>query len=176
MTSNIKDRATEIYQMHIALASTDGKLFRKTVMGQIMQEFNATIASAATHYNNCKKAAAPIVGLGRPAVSPTVRKPGSKGKAETIQEDNDCFSVIELLKHNDDVTVGRCCAHLMQGDASEEFDERIQYSPSNEWVLIQGLGPCHGDSFKLGAGEKEIKRYTPKVVAIVAKETELETA
>lgn len=168
---NAKQRAIELYNQHIALASTDGRNFRKTVMDTLMAETGCTLAAAATHYNNAKKQAAPVEGLGRPPVSKNVKRPGAKGKVqEDLQDDDECFTVIELLKHEDSVTVGRCRSYLMQGDASEEFDERIGYQPSNEWVMIKGLGPLHGETFKLSPTEKEIKRYTPKVVAIVAKD------
>lgn len=168
-----KDTAHIIYAKHIALAATDGRLFRKTVMDEIMATCGCTLAAAATFYNNSKKNAAPVEGLGRPAVAKGVRKPGATTKAgkEVLQDDNECFAVIELLKHYDDSsTVGRCYAHLLQGDASEEFDERIKYKPHNVWVMIQGLGPLHGETFKLDSGEKEIKRYTPEMEATVAKE------
>ena len=171
---NTKVKAQEIYNQHLALASTDGRMFRKTVMDQLMLELGVTLASAATQYNNCKKAAAPVQGLGRPAVSKTVRKPGKGKTQEVLQDDDECYSVIELLKHKDDITVGRCRAHLLQGDASEEFDDRIKYTPSNIWVMIKGLGPNHGDSFKLSGAEVELKRYTPDVVAVVEKEAVLE--
>jgi hypothetical protein len=80
---------------------------------------------------------------------------------------------LELLKHADSITVGRCRSHLMQGDASEDFDDRIKYNPSNTWLMIRGLGPLHGETFKLSATEEELKRYTPAVVAVVAKEEPL---
>lgn len=166
--SNIKERALEIYNQHIALASTDGRLFRKTVLDQLQAETGCTLAGAATHYNNAKKASAPVEGLGRAPVSKNVRRPGAnKGKPEEPQDEDECFTVIELLKHNDGVTVGRCRSHLLQGDASEEFDDRVQWKPRNEWVMIKGIGPNHGDNFKLGSSEVEIKRYTPEVVAVV---------
>ena len=82
--------------------------------------------------------------------------------------------MLELLKHKDDTTVGRCRSHLMQGDASEDFDDRIKFNPPSAWIMIKGLGPIHGDSFKLGAGEVEIKRYTPAVEAVVEKDPVLE--
>lgn len=168
---NTKVKAQEIYNQHIALASVDGRSFRKTVMDQMMAEMGITLASAATHYNNCKKAATPVEGLGRAPVAKGVRKAGAnKSKGEELQDDSECFTVIELLKHEDGVTVGRCRSHLLQGDASEEFDDRIKYSPTNEWVLIQGLGPLHSETYKLSEGEKEIKRYSPTVVAVVPKE------
>ena len=171
---NAKLRAVELYAMHIALATTDGKLFRKTIMDTLQSETGCTLAAAATHYNNAKKNAAPVQGLGRPAMSPNVRKPGNKKSGvDTLQDDNDCFTVIELLKHNDGITVGRCASHLMQGDASEDFDNRIKYLPSNTWLMIQGLGPLSGETFKLGDGEAEVKRYTPKDEAVVAKSAPL---
>ena len=157
MTTN-KDTAVEIYAKHIALASTDGRLFRKTVMDEIMATCGCTLAAAATFYNNAKKGATPIEGLGRAPVPKGVRKPGGKGKTQVqIQDDNECVSVIELIENN----VARCQSFLTQGDASETFDAKIESWPKSEWVMIWGLGPNSGDTFKLDAGEKEIKRYTP---------------
>jgi len=155
---NAKQRAVEIYTLHLALASTDGRLFRKTVMEQLKAETGCTQAAAATHYNNAKKQSAPIEGLGRAPVPKGIRKPGAKGKKqEDIQDDNECFTVIELR----DGTVGRCQSFLLQGDASEKFDDKIVAWPQSSWVMIQGLGPNSGDTFKLDTGEKEIKRYEP---------------
>ena len=155
MTTN-KDTAVEIYAKHIALASTDGRLFRKTVMDEIMATCGCTLAAAATFYNNAKKGATPVEGLGRAPVPKGVRKPGGKGKTQVqLQDDNDCFSVIEIVDGN----VARCQAFLMQGDASETFDSKSEAWPRSTWVMIQGLGPNSGDTFKLEAGEKEIKRY-----------------
>ena len=170
-----KDTAHIIYAKHIALAATDGRLFRKTVMDEIMATCGCTLAASATFYNNCKKAAAPIEGLGRAPVAKGVRKPGAnKAKGEDLQDEDECYTVVELLKHKDGSTVGRCRSYLLQGDASEEFDDRIKYQPSAVWIMIKGLGPNHGDNFKLGANEVEIKRYTPAVEAVVEKELVLE--
>jgi len=156
-----KDTAVEIYTKHISLASADGRLFRKTVMDEIMATCGCSLAAAATFYNNAKKGATPVEGLGRAPVPKGIRKPGSKGKSqEQLQDDNDCVSVIELIENN----VARCQSFLTQGDASEAFDDRVKYGPRNEWVMIWGLGPNSGDTFKLDAGEKEIKRYTPKKI------------
>lgn len=166
---NAKDRAIELYNQHLALAGTDGRSFRKLVMDQLMSEMGVTLASAATHYNNAKKASAPVKGLGRPAQSPSVRRPGAKGKEETLQDDDECFTVLELLKHEDDYTVGRCRSHLMQGDASEDFDDRTKFAPRTTWLMIRGLGPSHGNVFKLSPTEVEIKRYTPATEMVVAK-------
>ena len=155
---NTKVRAQEIYDQHLALATTDGRNFRKTVMDQLREETGCSVASAATHYNNCKKQAAPVEGLGRAPAPKGLRKPGGKGKVSVpLQPDNECFSVIELNTEN---TVGRCYSFLMQGDASETFDTKTESWPASDWALIQGLGPISGDKFKLDFDEKEIKRYS----------------
>jgi hypothetical protein len=156
--SSMKDRSMEIYQQYIALAPVDGRLFRRKVLDQLMEEFKCSVASAATYYNNCKKSLPPVEGLGRVPAPKGLRKPNSKGKViEDLQEDNDCFSVIELNGNN---SVGRYHSFLMQGDASEYFDEKIAAWPNSVWVLIRGLGPNPGDDFKLEQGEEEIKRYS----------------
>lgn len=51
---NAKERAIEIYKQHLGLASTDGRLFRKTVMDQLMAETGCSLAAAATFYNTVK--------------------------------------------------------------------------------------------------------------------------
>jgi hypothetical protein len=156
----LKEKATRIYEQHIALAGTDGRLFRRTVREQIMAEIGCTGAAASTYYNNCKKAHDPIDGLGRAPVPKGVRKPGKPGTKEQLQDDNECFTVIELV----DDKVARCYPFLMQGDASEDFDSKIETWSNNEWVMIQGLGPNSGDEFKLETGEKIIKRYKKEEV------------
>jgi hypothetical protein len=161
---NAKERAVEIYNSHLALAAADGRNFRKTVMDQLMQETGCSLAAAATHYNNAKKAV-PVEGLGRAPVPKGVRKATSKAKPTEVQPDNECFAVIELLAHGEEHTVGRCQTFLMQGDASECYDAKIVAWPQSSWIMIQGLGPNHGDTFKLDAGEKEIKRFDPVKVA-----------
>ena len=159
---NAKTRAIEIYNDHLALASTDGRGFRKTVMDQLMAETGCSLAAAATHYNNAKKQAAPVEGLGRAPAPKGLRKPGGKGKKqEDLQDDNECFTVIEIR----DGSVGRCQSFLMQGDASEKFDQKSEAWPQSTWVMIQGLGPNSGDTYKLDASEKEIKRYEPEMVS-----------
>ena len=165
MASN-KDTAVVIYAKHIALASQDGRLFRKTVMDEIMATCNCSLAAAATFYNNAKKAA-PVEGLGRAPAPKGLVKPGStKTKpAGDLQDDDTCFTVLELTV---DGSVGRCQSFSMQGDASEKFDDKVMAWPNVTWVMIQGLGPNSGDTFKLQAGEKEIKRHAPPVKVEVA--------
>jgi hypothetical protein len=154
-----KEKATRIYEQHIALASTDGRLFRRTVREQIMAELPCSGAAASTYYNNCKKAHDPIEGLGRAPMPKGVRKAGKPGK-EQLQDDNDCFTVIEVINDK----VARCKSFLMQGDASESFDSKIETWPNVKWVMIQGLGPISGDEFKLEPGEKIIKQYKKEEV------------
>lgn len=164
---NAKERGAEIYQQHLALATTDGRLFRKTVMDQLMTETGCSLAAAATHYNNAKKAHeasnGAIQGLGRAPVAKGVRKPTSKGKDKVEVPDNECFTVLELIKDSDTgFQVGRCQSFVMQGDASEKFDDKVVAWPACSWVMIQGLGPNSGETYRLGDGEKEIKRYQYK--------------
>lgn len=157
---NAKDRALEIYNNHLALASTDGRSFRKTVMDQLMAETGCTLAAAATHYNHAKKAV-PVEGLGRAAVAKGVRKAGGgKGKDKDLVPDDECFTVIELLPSDANAfRVGRCQSFLAQGDGSEKYDEKVESWPHSSWVLIKGLGPNSGETYRLGAGELEIKRH-----------------
>jgi hypothetical protein len=156
--SNLKKRSMEIYNQHIALAPINGRLFRKTVLDQLIAETGCSVAAAATFYNNAKKASAPIEGLGRAPIPKGIRRPGSKGKVvEQFQDDDECHTVMEIV----DGEVGRCVSFLMQGDASEEFDDRIALFPKSHWVHIQGLGPNSGDTFKLASGEKMIREYVP---------------
>jgi hypothetical protein len=162
-----KDRAVEIFNQHIALAATDCRLFRKTVMDQLKAETGCSQAAAATHYNTAKKAAPIVKGLGRSTPARTARKTPT-GKAIDTVPDNECFSVMELVQGESGMSVGRYQAFLLQGDASEKFDEKVEAWPGKTWVMIQGLGPNSGDNFKLSAGEKEIKRYAPQKEEITA--------
>ncbi len=158
---NAKQRAVEIYNEHIALAQTDGRLFRKTVMDQLMAETGCSLAAAATHYNNAKKAA-PVEGLGRAPVTKGARKvtPG-KGKAAELVPDDECFTVLELVNKDGEHLVGRSQSFIYQGEAGETFESKTSAWPNSTWVLIQGLGPNSGDSYKLEPGEKELKRFEP---------------
>ena len=154
-----KERIQEIYAQHIALATTDGRLFRKTVMDQIMSEFGVSLASAATGYNNAKKNA-PVEGLGRAAVPKGVHKAGATTpKSSDTVADNDCFTVIELVNNPTGTIVAHTESFVMQGDASECFDSKVEYWPFSDWVMVMGLGPNPGDPFKLEPGEVEIKRF-----------------
>jgi hypothetical protein len=127
-----------------------------------MQETGCSLAAAATHYNNAKKAN-PVEGLGRPVNNKVQRKTSpNRAKSEQILPDNECFTVVELVQHDgSDMVVGRCQSFELQGDASEKFDEKVEAHPECTWLLIQGLGPNHGDVFKLEPDEKEIKRHEP---------------
>lgn len=161
---NAKERALALYQEHIELAKTDGRLFRKTIMETLQKEFpGMSVAGAATHYNNAKKAN-PVEGLGRAPVPAGVRRPGGRGKKqEPMLDDNECFSVLELVGEADALSVARCQSFAFQGEAGETFERKAESWPNSIWVLIQGLGPNSGDSYRLEPGEKEIRRYTPEV-------------
>ena len=157
--SDTRTRAIEIYQQHIALAATDGRLFRKIVMEQIMSECNVSRPSAATHYNNAKKSN-PVEGLGRPTVTKGARKiVVGKGKVQDIIPDEECYTVLEL--EGEDQSVSRTQSFDLQGDASESFDKKIVAWPRTTWVLVKGLGPNPGETFALDEGEQEVKRYSP---------------
>jgi hypothetical protein len=166
---NAKEQAVKIFAQHIALASTDGTAFRRTVMEQLKAETGCSHAAAATHYNNAKKLQGPIAGLGRAAVPKGVRKMGTKA-SKTIDAipDDECFSVLELVENDGTFTVGRCQSFEMQGDASEKFDDKVSQWPNCTWVMIQGLGPAWSDTYKLAAGEREIKRHFVEKVAVTA--------
>ena len=165
-----KDTAVTIYAKHIALASTDGRLFRKTVMDEIMATCSCSLAAAATFYNNAKKGA-PVQGLGRAPINKGVRKMISKGVTTNLVPDEECFTVLELVPESDNTySVGRMESFVMQGDASETFDSKIEMWPNCNWVLITGLGPNPGETFRLAAGEKEIKRYARGALVTEKKE------
>lgn len=154
--SDTKTRAIEIYLQHIALASTDGTLFRRTVMTQLKAELGVTQASAATHYNTAKKLH-PVEGLGRQGVTKGARRVTTTkaGKTTEIPDDNECFTVIEIV----DGKVGRTQGYLMQGDASEAFDSKVFNWPKSRWVMIRGLGPNPDDDYELSEGEEQIRCY-----------------
>jgi hypothetical protein len=154
---NAKQRANELYQQHIGLATSDPRLFRKTVMDTLMAETGCSLAAAATHYNNAKKVS-PVEGLGRAPAAPGTRKNASKGGKNEITPDNECFSVLEVLK---DGTVGRCVCYEFQGEAGEAFEDKPAAWPNSTWVMIQGIGPNSGEAYKLDDGEKELRRYDP---------------
>lgn len=165
---NAKERAVEIYAQHLGLASSDGRGFRKTVMDQLMSETGCSLAAAATHYNNAKKAAPVIEGLGRAAVPKTVRKMPKGKNVEPEVEDDECFSVVEVLIEGNSKTVGRTHSYEGLGLAKIKLGECLVRSPNATWYLIQGLGPNHGDNFKLGAGEKLLEEHSPKVDEVPA--------
>lgn len=141
----IKETTFEIYSKHLNLASTNSKIFRKTVINEVVTTTGCSEATASTNYNLIKKLY-PIEGVGRQI---------ALKKKESIIDENNCFSVLEIK--ND--IVGRCYSFLMQGDASEFFDEKIK-NTSSIWVLIKGLGPISGEPYKLEFNEIEIKRYS----------------
>ena len=162
-----KQRSTEIFMQHIHLATTDGRLFRKTVLDQMIAEMGCSVASAATRYNDVFKAirvTSPhlVEGLGR------VKKTAAQVARNTPVDDEDdaeldrVYSVVEVIARGGKQVVGRTQCFIMQGDASECFDSRVGGWPGSEWYLIQGMGPMHGDTYRLRPRETEIKHWAPK--------------
>jgi len=172
--SNAKLRAIEIYAQHIALASTDGRLFRKTVREQLMAETGCSDPAASTHYNNAKKdyeaKHGTIEGLGRAPQAAGVRKMNKGTPAQQEQSDEECYTVLELTPVESLITVGRTHSFEGLGLARIKFKEMIARHPKSKWKLILGLGPNSGDSYKLAADEKILVEYpepdpTPAPVA-----------
>lgn len=156
-----KQISTEVYAKHLHLAETSSRQFRKTVMCELMELTGCSLAAAATYYNNCRKESASTDVSDKGIVVKSNRKASKNRSKEELQPDNECFSVLELmLNEAGETIVGRCQSFLMQGDASECFDSRVECFSDTNWILIQGLGPNHGDVYKLDIGEKEVKRYT----------------
>ena len=95
-------------------SKTRNKEFRRDVMTWAMEEFNITIASAATHYNHALKLAqasnpASVEGLGRPEDKKGGRKPKIVAeKAAAVNEDF-AYSTVEpatfVVKKKKDNTV-----------------------------------------------------------------------
>jgi hypothetical protein len=162
---NAKERAIKIYNQHIALASTDGRLFRKTVMEQLKSETGCTQAAAATHYNNAKKAGPQIEGLGRASVAPGVRKMPKGTPTQQEQPDEECYTVLELVPVESLVTVGRTHSFEGLGLARIKLKEMIARAPNSKWKLIMGLGPNSGDSYKLRPDEKVLVEYPEPAAA-----------
>lgn len=81
MTRGIREFAVASFAQHLPrLGEVGNTAFRKAVMGDIIQQFNTSVASAATHYNHALKlqrasAPATVAGLGRPEDKKGGRKP-----------------------------------------------------------------------------------------------------
>lgn len=166
---NIKTRARELWKEHQGIASSNPRLFRKTIMDTLIQEFGCSVASAATQYNNVKNESAPVDGLGRASTARTVRRAAPGRTAEPEVDDDDCFSLVELIKKDSGLSVGRTRTFILQGDASESFDSAVTAYPNSSWVMLQGLGPMHGETYRLRGKEKEIRRYDTAAAPVAQK-------
>jgi hypothetical protein len=147
--TTIKEYTLTIYKQYIDLAKTDGRLFRKTVIDEIVNKTGCSLATASTNYNIIKKVN-PVIGLGRDL--------SEKSKINLDISENDCYTVIELIPSNEAQYVGRCYSFMMQGDASECFDMKT-YNSKSSWTLIKGLGPNSTEIYRLESDEEEIKKY-----------------
>lgn len=153
---SLKERAQELWNQRVATAAKDPRAFRGGIIETLKAEFGCSTATASTQYNNVKKRSPPVEGLGRaPGVK---RQPKAVNPVETEDADSACYSVIELTPHGKSYQVGRTRAFILQGDASEIYDTACQSYPNSVWVMIKGIGPFHGDSYRLASGEYEIKR------------------
>lgn len=166
---DIKKLSSELFAANLELAKTDGKAFRALIIKSLMASSECSVSTAATAYNNAKIAHegqhGTIPGLGRPKPAAGVVRPGAvktRKKPEMVA-DNDCFTVIELISADGQETVGRCQSFIYQGEAGETFDSKVEAWPNSTWVVISGLGPNHGEKYKLESGEKEVRRYDPPV-------------
>lgn len=161
--SNAKQRAIEIYNQHIELAKTDGRLFRRTVMEQLKTETGCTQAAAATHYNNAKKAYeaahGAIAGLGRAPQAAGVRKMSKGTATQQEQPDEACYTVLEVVQVESLSTVGRTHSFEGLGLARIKLKDMIGRYPKSKWKLITGLGPNSGDTYKLAPDEKILVEY-----------------
>ena len=161
-------RAMEIFNQHLAMASVDGRTFRRTVREQIMAELGSSGSAASTYYNNCKKEheekVGEIPGLGRGHVAPGNRKvePAHSPKPMIDEEvpEELCFTVLEVDNLGE---VGRTQSFIFQEDAGECLKSRRVSWPKSTWVLVQGLGPNPGEIYKRINGT-ELGRYSPPSV------------
>ena len=150
----IKDRAQQLWQERVSTAAENLMGFRKGIIDTLVAEFGCSVATASTQYNAVKNRNPPVPGLGRQrAAAPAQQRPN-----EDEDEDEPCYSVLELEPSGRHYRVARSRAFLLQGDASETYDIACQSYPNSVWVLIYGIGPLHGERYRLSSGEREIKR------------------
>lgn len=122
-------------------------LFRKTVMHHIMEEFGATLASAATHYNhafiNAKELAktdttlaAQLEGLGRPEDKKGGRKP--KAVTPTVANSVIPVPVNSILQNfiNAGVVQGAPAATT---EAAVEPAQAVEEAPQGAVLLSEGV-------------------------------------
>lgn len=140
-------RALQLCQANQEMARLDPVGYRREVIIKLVEQFGISVSTAAVYFNQARKAL-------NPAAAPI------KGKVPVTKlpkiDENDCYSVIEVLDQGKHGVVGRTRSFMLQGDASEHYDSMLTRSPESRWVLIYGLGPIHGEHFKLSQGERVI--------------------
>lgn len=157
MSKDAKTRAVELFNEHLHLVQTNQKLFRKTILDTIIAEFTTpektfSVASAATHYNNAKKAAEAaglVAGLGRVSI-PGEKVPNADGTMPF--DDCDCITVCEVCEN----VVRRTQSFINEELARKTYQERLKSRFQGTWKLIKGLGPNVGDTYKLADTELEL--------------------
>lgn len=141
--------AHEIFLKHILIAKQNGTLFRKTVMDEIKLVLGATQQSAAVRYNEIKKMLERekdprIEGLGRSSQqAASAPDPDDDDSDDTT--DYDAVWTTFSVKHNQDGTVEILneYQHLIQGDASEMHDSKVEAHPTKHWVMCKGPAPLN---------------------------------
>ena len=155
--SDTKTKAIEIYLKHIALASQDGTLFRRTVREEMINTLGISGAAASTHYNTAKKLH-PVEGLGRATVTKGARKvTANKGKAQDV-DDSECYTVIEIVNGK----TGRTRSYLTNEEATKDWSRKCRMYPKSGWRVIKGLGPNPGDDYELGPDEVLLLTYAER--------------
>lgn len=152
-----RELTEQLFDKHFHIASTDGKLFRQTVIEEFMAITGLGYSSGNIHYSAVKRDRS-VPGLGRKPRSNRTKKLNHQPKEE-IQDDNDCYSVLELISNYNQTVVGRCKSYLTLDEATVAFEGKIKAFADATWVLIQGIGPIPDELYVLEAGESELRRH-----------------
>lgn len=153
MKLDAKIRANQLFHDHLHMIANSQTEFRRAVMQALIDEgIVTTVAAAATHYNNAKKAAersGHVTGLGRTQATASSDKKSSK---DILISDDECFTVLEIL----DNVVVRTESFAAEEPARKKYKERLSGRIPAVWKLITGLGPNVGDTYRLLDGESEL--------------------
>lgn len=153
MAKDIKVRAFEIFVENLHMAQTNQTIFRRFVVDTIIAEYATpekpmSLAASAAHYNTAKKLAESkglVSGLGRPPKDPNEAKPEKSNGSRMPFDDEDCFTVLEIING----VVTRTGSYLDEALARKKLAERRSSKFPTTWKFIKGLGPNVGDVYKL---------------------------
>jgi len=185
MSKDIKVRAYEIFVENLHIAETNQTIFRRLVVDTIIAEFATverpmSLAASAAHYNTAKKLAESkglVSGLGRPPKDPSQSKPEKLNGSKQPFDDEDCFTVLEIVNG----VVTRTGSFLNEELARKKLAERRSSKFPTTWKFIKGLGPNVGDTYKLGDLEVDLEAIiipvqAPAVILVPVEEREAEFA